>query len=155
MHQITIPYCVSHHWTIELVLLFRRHRPELRQDARQWSQETCRSTRARSTIFCTHTTFHEQAITEHPGKLCPPSSLSDAGMDLSGLSDPFCVVFWNDREVGRTAVRYGTRDPDWAGDDSSGRVHEWFTLPFSVPEADKWGEQAWPPMCLEVCPSQV
>ena len=72
-------------------------------------------------------------------------------MDLSGLSDPFCVVFWNGQEVGRTAVRYGTRDPDWAGDDNGGQNHAWFELPFFVPEADKWGEQAWPPMRLEVC----
>lgn len=99
--------------------------------------------------------FHEQSTTEHPGLLRLPPSLSGSGMDLSGLSDPFCVVIWNDREVGRTAVRYDTRDPDWAGDDSGGQNHAWFQLPFFVPEADKWGEQPWPPMCLEVCSSQV
>lgn len=76
-------------------------------------------------------------------------------MDLSGLSDPFCVVLWNDREVGRTAVRYGTCDPDWTGEDSGGQVHAWFQLPFFVPEAEKWGEQAWPPMSLEVWSPQV
>jgi len=67
-------------------------------------------------------------------------------MDLSGLSDPFCVVLWNGTEVGRTVVRHGTRDPDWAGDEGDGG----FELPFFVPEADEWGEQPWPPMCLEV-----
>lgn len=106
-----------------------------------------------SVIVCA--TFHEQSSTEQPG-CCPPLPSGGSGMDLSGLSDPFCVVFWNDREVGRTAVRYGTRDPDWASDDdSSGQIHPWFQLPFFVPEADKWGEQAWPPMCLEVSPLKL
>lgn len=80
------------------------------------------------------------------------------GMDLSGLSDPFCVVLWNSDEVGRTAVRHSTRDPDWmagddvaheTGDDGSGGGG--FELPFYVPEEDKWGDEAsWPPMHLEV-----
>lgn len=77
-------------------------------------------------------------------------------MDLSGLSDPFCVALWNGDEVGRTLVRHGTRDPDWVGDDSNGEFATdssagvWFDLPFFVPETEKWGEQDWPPMSLEV-----
>lgn len=88
----------------------------------------------------------------------PRPPLPYSGMDLSGLSDPFCVALWNDQEVGRTAVRHGTRDPDWVADDSKGvfmsgrstRGGGWFDLPFLVPEKEKWGEEAWPPMCLEV-----
>ncbi|CAM9115968.1 unnamed protein product [Ectocarpus sp. 13 AM-2016] len=84
--------------------------------------------------------------------------LGEPSMDLSGLSDPFCVALWNGQEVGRTAVRHGTRDPDWVADDSKGGFTSgrsatgggWFNLPFLVPETEKWGEQAWPPMCLEI-----
>ncbi|CAM9137499.1 unnamed protein product [Scytosiphon promiscuus] len=80
------------------------------------------------------------------------------GMDLSGLSDPFCVALWNGHEVGRTAVRHGTRYPDWQGDSNddgfadggSARVGVWFDLPFFVPETEKWGEEEWPPMHLEI-----
>lgn len=86
-------------------------------------------------------------------------SLNAAGMDLSGLSDPYCVASWNGNEVGRTMVCHETRDPDWVGDDSDGEltrntrtvsVAAGFELPFFVPETEKWGEQEWPPMCLEV-----
>lgn len=76
------------------------------------------------------------------------------GMDISGLSDPFCVVMWNGKEVGRTAVRFGTRDPDWEGDDNNGGFSSagagWFDLPLHVPDTEKWGSEAWPPMHLEV-----
>lgn len=88
-------------------------------------------------------------------------SSNDPGMDLSGLSDPFCVALWNGTEVGRTSVRHGTRDPNWAGDDSNGEFTSsrsaavWLDLPFFVPEAEKWGEQDWPPMCLEVSSVRV
>lgn len=78
-------------------------------------------------------------------------------MDLSGLSDPFCVALWNGHEVGRTAVRHGTRYPDWLGDSGndgftsgSAGVGVWFDLPFFVPKTEKWGEEDWPPMHLEV-----
>lgn len=77
-------------------------------------------------------------------------------MDLSGLSDPYCVAMWNGSKVGRTLVRHGTRDPDWVRDDSKGEFTKvgsaasWFELPFFVPESETWGEQDWPPMCLEV-----
>lgn len=79
-------------------------------------------------------------------------------MDISGLSDPFCVVLWNGVEVGRTATRYGTVDPDWVGDDGLGAITcdgisdagGWYELPFFVPETETWGEEAWPSMRLEV-----
>ncbi|CAN0018446.1 unnamed protein product [Ectocarpus sp. 6 AP-2014] len=84
--------------------------------------------------------------------------LGEPSMDLSGLSDPFCVALWNGQEVGRTPVRHGTRDPDWVADGSKGgftsvrstRGGGWFNLSFLVPETERWGEQAWPPMCLEI-----
>lgn len=80
-------------------------------------------------------------------------------MDLSGLSDPFCVVLWNGDEVGRTAVRHSCRDPDWTAGDNvtrepggdDGGDGGGFHLPFYVPEEEKWGDEAsWSPMHLEV-----
>ena len=81
-------------------------------------------------------------------------------MDLSGLSDPFCVVLWNGSEVGRTSVRHGTRDPEWVGEgddpDALGgggllaEAGEWVDLPLCVPTREDWGAQPWPPMHLEV-----
>lgn len=67
-------------------------------------------------------------------------------------------------QVGRTSVQYGTRHPDWTsneeqggkavggGGDSGGGLanRTGFTLPFFVPESEKWGCEAWPPMSLEV-----
>jgi len=36
-----------------------------------------------------------------------------AKADLFGKSDPFCIVKWNNKEVGRTPVIYKTLDPEW------------------------------------------
>ena len=81
-------------------------------------------------------------------------------MDLfSGLSNLSCVVLWNNKEIGRTTVRYSTRFPSWVGDESSdslsasGRsadVDTCFELPFFLPEGEAWGREAWPPLRLEV-----
>lgn len=78
------------------------------------------------------------------------------GMDLSGLSDPFCVILWNGAEIGRTTVRHGTRDPIWAGEGDGGGgsgnvgADTGFALTFFIPEEEDWGEEEWPSMRLEV-----
>lgn len=78
------------------------------------------------------------------------------GMDITGLSDPFCVVLWNGSEVGRTRVMRGTRDPCWVGDDDiwwgggDGVNTSGVELTFLIPVAREWGSEAWPPMHLEV-----
>lgn len=81
------------------------------------------------------------------------------GMNISGLSDPFCVILWNNEEIGRTAVRYSTRNPDWVGDVSidslsgSGESVDadgCFKLPFIVPDVGARSGGPWLPMRLEV-----
>lgn len=80
-------------------------------------------------------------------------------MDISGLSDPFCVILWNNEEIGRTVVRYSTRNPDWVDDVSidslsgsgeSAEADGCFELPFMVSEVGARSGGPWPPMRLEV-----
>ena len=35
--------------------------------------------------------------------------------DYFGLSDPYCVVYFNDKEVGRTPIVPDNLDPEWGG----------------------------------------
>ena len=35
--------------------------------------------------------------------------------DYFGLSDPYCVVYFNDKEVGRTPIVPDNLDPEWEG----------------------------------------
>ena len=36
--------------------------------------------------------------------------------DADGSSDPYCVMFWNNREAGQTSVIYDTLDPEWTSE---------------------------------------
>eukprot|EP00946_MAST-07B_sp_MAST-7B-sp1_P000986 g986.t1 len=38
--------------------------------------------------------------------------------DYFGLSDPYCVVYFDDKEVGRTPIIPDTLDPEWGGEDA-------------------------------------
>lgn len=80
-------------------------------------------------------------------------------MDISGLSDPFCVILWNNEEIGRTVVRYNTLNPDWVddvsiaslgGSEESAEFDGCFELPFIVSEVGARSGEPWPTMRLEV-----
>ena len=40
-----------------------------------------------------------------------------ASADTFGASDPFCIVKWNNEEIGRTSTMDNTNNPDWEDDE--------------------------------------
>ena len=50
---------------------------------------------------------------KHAGAFILRSATNLAGEDRDNLSDPYCLVFWNGRRIGRTLIITNTLEPQW------------------------------------------